>query len=99
MPDPFINALEELLEDQLDLIDIEKSNPDYRLAENRKREIFQTLQSLPEIIETKAGAVNILALLFELRDLTGCLEGAHFDAGIKRGFSLAFKLIIHNIYQ
>jgi hypothetical protein len=99
MPDPFINALEELLEDQLESIGIEKTNPDYRLAENRKREIFQTLKSLPEIIETKTGAINIHDLLFELSDLTGCLEGAHFDAGIKRGFSLAFKLIIHNICQ
>lgn len=99
MPDPFINALEDLLEDQLDLIDIAKDNPDYRLEENRKREIFQTLQSLPKIIETKRGAINVHDLLFELSDLTCHLEGIHFDAGIKRGFSLALKLIIHNICQ
>ena len=97
MPDPFLKSLEDLLEDQLDLINIEKINPGYRLKENRKREIFKTLQSLPETFETKAGTINIHDLIFELSDLTGHLEGVHFDTDIKRGFSLAFKLIIHNL--
>lgn len=99
MPDPFINALEDLLEDQLDTIQIEKIDPAYQLKEDRKREIFKVLQSLPETLETKAGAVNVHRLLFELSDLIGYLEGVHFDTGVKRGFSLAFKLIIHNLSQ
>lgn len=99
MHDPFIKALEDLLEDQLDLIDIEKANPAYRLNENRKDEILKTLKTLPETMETPAGAVEVHQLLMELSDLNGYSEGVHFDAGIKHGFSLALKLIIHNLSQ
>jgi len=99
MTDSFINALEDLLEDQLDLINIEKISPGHQLKKNRQKEIFKTLQSLPETFETKAGTINIHHLIFELTDLTGHLESIQFDTGIKHGFSLAFKLIIHNLSQ
>lgn len=99
MPDPFLKSLEDLLEDQLDTIHIEKNNPAYCLKEDRKDEIFKTLKSLPETLETKAGVLNIHDLLIELSDLSGYLAGSHFDAGVKHGFSLAFKLIIHNLSQ
>ncbi len=99
MSDPFIKALEDLLENQLDLIDIKKADLAYHLNENRKDEIFETLKTLPKTMETPAGAVELHQLLIELSDLNGYSEGVHFDAGIKHGFSLALKLIFHNLIQ
>ncbi len=99
MPDPFLKALEDLLEDQLDSLPIEKIDPAYCIYQNRRDEIYHTLKTLPEKMETAKGIINVHEHLIELVDLTGILAGSHFDAGVKHGFSLAFKLIIHNLNQ
>jgi DNA-directed RNA polymerase delta subunit len=96
---PFLQAFEELLEDQIDTINFEKINRIYAIKENRKDEIIRSLKSLPETLETPAGAIKVHKLLWELRDLNSDLEGINFDIGIKRGFSLAVKFIFHNLYS
>jgi hypothetical protein len=88
MPDPFLKALEDLLEDQLDFIDIKKNDPAYRLHEDRQDQIFKTLKTLPETLETPDGAIEIHQLLMELFDLNCYTAGVHFDTGVKHGFSI-----------
>jgi hypothetical protein len=95
--DPFLQSFEELLEDQIDTINFEKISRAYAVKENRKDEIISTLKSLPETVETPAGAVKVHKLLWELGDLDCDLAGISFDIGIKRGFALAVKFIFHNL--
>jgi hypothetical protein len=90
--DSFLQSFEELLEDQIDAVNFEKINRAYAIKKNHKAEIIQTLKSLPETMETPAGAINVHQLLLELGDLDSDLAGISFDIGIKRGFSLA---VIH----
>ncbi len=92
--DPFLKSLEELLEDQIDSIRFEKISRDYAEREGEKAEIIKTLRNLPPTVETKTGVVNVHELLIDLDDLHYALAGISFDIGIKRGFSLAFKLIL-----
>lgn len=99
MPDQFLKAFEDLLEDQLVFIKIEKIDHDYCLNETRKEEIYQTLKTLPETVETKAGVINVHQLLIDFVDLCGYSSYAHFDTGVKHGFSLALKLIFYYLTQ
>jgi hypothetical protein len=95
--DPFLQSFEQLLEDQIDAVNFEKINRAYAIKEDRKDEIIQTLKSLPETVETPAGAIKVHNLLWELGDLDSDLAGISFDIGIKRGFALAVKFIFHNL--
>jgi hypothetical protein len=95
--DPFIKAFEDLLEDQINTIDFETMNPEYANNENRKDKIIKILESLPKTMETKAGTVKVHQLLLEFQDLHHDSIGICFDIAVKRGFSLAFKLILHNL--
>jgi hypothetical protein len=90
---PFIQAIEDLLEDQIDTIDFEKISWKYTANVKRTNEILDILESLPETIETKTGTINTHELLTELQDLNGEFFGIAFDIAVKRGFYLAFKLI------
>jgi hypothetical protein len=94
---PFLQAFEELLEDQIDAVRFKKVSRVYAIKEDRKNEIIQTLKSLPETVATSAGTIGVHQLLLELRDLESDLEGISFDLGIKRGFALAVKFIFHNL--
>lgn len=96
---PIPQILGRLLEDQIECVRIEKNDPAYCLNENRKEEIYQTLKTLPETMKTKAGVINVHQLLIEFVDLCGYSAGAHFDTGVKHGFSLALKLIFHHLIQ
>lgn len=95
--DPFIKAFNDLLEDQINTINFETMNPEYGYNENRKDKIIKILDSLPETVETKAGTVKVHQLLLEFQDLHNDSIGICFDIAVKRGFSLAFQLIFHNL--
>ena len=95
--DQFLQAFEELLEDQIDAVSFEKNNRVYAVKEDRKDTIMQTLKNLPETVETQAGPIKVHKLLLELGDLDSDLSGIGFDIAIKRGFSLAIKLMFHNL--
>jgi len=93
--DHFIQAIEDLLEDQIDTIDFEKVSRKYAANVKRTDEIFAILESLPETIETKTGTINTHQLLIELQDLHGEYFGIGFDIAVKRGFYIAVKLILY----
>jgi hypothetical protein len=95
--DPFLKAFDELLEDQIDLIRFEKISREYAANEDRKDEIMKTLGFLPATVETKLGPVKIHKLLADLDELHYESVGICFDIAVKRGFSLAYKLIFHNL--
>ena len=95
--DPFLQAFEELLEDQIDALSFEKISRIYAVKEDRKDEIIQTLKSLPETVETPGGTIKVHQLLLELDDLDSDLAGISFEIAIKHGFSLAVKFIFHNL--
>jgi hypothetical protein len=92
---PFIRAVEDLLEDEIDTIDFEKISWKYATNMRRTNEIFAVLESLPEIIETKNGTIKTHDLLLELQDLRGQYFGIGFDIAVKKGFYMAFKLILY----
>jgi hypothetical protein len=61
--DPFLKAIEELLEDQIDSINFKRISPAYAVTGKRTDQIMKTLESLPEAVETKAGPVKVHKLL------------------------------------
>jgi hypothetical protein len=90
---PFIQSIEDLLEDEINTIDFEKISWKYAANIKRTNEIFDILESLPETAETKTGTIDTHLLLTELQYLNGEFFGIGFDIAVKRGFYLAFKLI------
>ena len=92
---PFIKSLEDLLEDEIDTIDFERISWKYAVNKRRTNEIFAVLESLPETIETKNGTIKTHDLLTELQNLHGEYFGIGFDIAVKKGFYIAFKLILY----
>ncbi len=95
--DPFLKAFDELLEDQIDVIHFEKISRNYAANEIRKDEIMKIIESLPETMETTVGSIKVHKLIEDLDDLHNEAMGICFDIAVKRGFSLAYKLIFHNL--
>lgn len=95
--DPFLKAFDELLEDQINTIPFETISRQYAANETRKDEIMKYLTSLPETVETQKGPIQVHKLLADLDDLQNESMGICFDIAVKRGFSLAYKLIFHNL--
>ncbi len=85
------------MEDQIDVIRFEKISRTYAANEIRKDEIMKILNSLPEIVETPSGKIKVHKLLVDLEELHYESLGVCFDIAVKRGFSLAYKLIFHNL--
>jgi hypothetical protein len=92
---PFIKSIEDLLEDEIDTIEFEKISWKYAVNERRTNEIFTILESLPETIEIKNRTIKTHDLLLELQDLRGEYFGIGFDIAVKKGFYIAFKLILY----
>jgi len=92
---PFIQGVEDLLEDEIDTIDFEKISWKYAANIKRTNEIFDILESLPEAIESKNGTIKTHDLLLELQDLNCEYFGIGFDIAVKKGFYIAFKLILY----
>lgn len=88
----FVQAVEDLLEDEIDIIDFGKTSRKYVLNETRMNEIIEILSS-PGVTENKS------ELLKELKDLYYHFFGIAFDIAIKRGFYLAIRLFFHRLHK
>lgn len=95
--EPFLKAFDELLEDQIDHIRFESVSRQYAANETRREEIMKRLTALPETAATKLGTVKVHKLLADLEELHYENMGICFDIAVKRGFSLAVKLIFHTL--
>lgn len=95
--DPFLKAMMETLEDEVDRIDFEQISPEYAAKIHQINSILETLESLPETVETQTGPVEVRALIKKLDETWTVLSEICFDIGLKRGFSLAYKFIFFSL--
>lgn len=94
---PFLKAVFDALEDEIDQMDFEKISLKYTAKSREVEKVKKNLEALPEMIETEAGPVNVRELIGDLDELQEQLFGIGFDIAIKQGFSTAFKLIFYSL--
>lgn len=95
--DPFLKAVFNALEDEINRVDFEKASPKYTAIRRELETIMETFETLPETIETEAGPVEVRRLLEELDDLQKDLIEIGFNVAIKRGFFTAFRFIFYSL--
>ena len=93
---PFIKAVFEALEDEIDRVDF-KASREYTAKRKEIEAVMKTLECLPETVETETGPVNVRALLEDLGESYEHLFGIGFDIAIKQGFFTAFRLLFYSL--
>ncbi len=93
--DPFLKAVFNALEDEINRVNFEMASPNYTAKRQELESIMDTLEALPEMIETQAGPVEVRKLLKELDDAQKDLNAISFNVAIKRGFFTAFRFIFY----
>ena len=95
MEDPFLKAMLETLEDEVDRIDFETISPEYAAKIQEINKIMETLDPLLETIKAQTGSDEIRELFEKLELLWITMSETCFDIGLKRGFSFAYKMIFY----
>lgn len=94
----FTKAINDFLEDRIDLVKFNEISREFSKKYEEINSIEKSLQSLlPKTVDSPNGPVDIQLLLMKLSDKNGDLYTIASEYAYKKGFSEGIRFIVYNL--